>query len=354
MKRRVMAAVLLPMALLAAACGDDGGSDTSTAAATTTPAATGAAATGAASAATTTAAKAGGTYAIVLPSSKDDKSFSQAGYTGAKEAADAIGGKLVFQENVAVASAQEAIRNMAAQKPKVVMTLGGQFADATAAVAPEFPDVHFVAINGTKTGANLSKWSLAEGEVAYLGGVLVASLNPDVTKIGRVGGAEIAPLKFGTAGFIDGARTVKPTMEYVSQFTGDFDDVAKAKEATLAAFKSGAKFVYSGMNNGIAGQEQAADEAGGKLISNAADQCAKKQYWAAAASNTPASTKSIVLGVGDGSLKPGFSKSGLEVSDGFILKLCSGSIPSDVQTKIDAAKADLVSGKVVVGLEPKK
>lgn len=341
---RKLAAVGLALALVGAACGGDD-SDSGDGAAATTAAAGGSEVKGAGE---------GATYAIVLPSSKDDKSFSQAGYTGAKAAADAAGGELIFQENVQVASAQEAMRNLAAQEPAVVMALGGQFSDAVAAVAPEFPDVHFVGINGTQTGPNLSKWSLAEGEVAYLGGVMVATLNPQVNKLGRVAGLEIAPLKFGTAGFIDGARSVRPAIEYVSQFTGDFDDVAKAKEATLAAFKSGATYVYSGMNNGIAGQEQAADEAGAKLVSNSSDNCSRSQYYGVAASNTAGSTKAIVAGVADGSLAPGFTETGLEVSDGLIVKLCQGSIPADAQAKIDTARADLVSGKVKVGLEPAK
>jgi basic membrane lipoprotein Med (substrate-binding protein (PBP1-ABC) superfamily) len=184
-------------------------------------------------------------YAIVLPSSKDDKAFSQAGYTGVLNAAKKTGAKVIFQENVPVSSATEALRNLAAQKPTVVMALGGQFADAIAAVAPDFADVQFVGVNGAKTGPNLSSWSLAEGEVAYLAGILVASENPGIKKIGRVAGITIAPLKLGTAGFIDGARSVDPAIEYVNTFTGNMDDVAKAKEATLAAANAGAKFVYT-------------------------------------------------------------------------------------------------------------
>ena len=121
-------------------------------------------------------------------------------------------------------------------------------------------------MNGTKTGPNLSAWSLAEGEVAYLAGVLVAAENANIQKIGRVAGIEIAPLKFGTSGFIDGARSVFPGMAYVNTFTGNMDDVAKAKEATLAAANAGAKVIYTGMNNDIVGMEQAADEAGQEVI----------------------------------------------------------------------------------------
>ena len=299
----------------------------------------------------------GGTYAIVLPSSHDDKEFGQAGYEGLQQAVKKLGAKSIYLENVPVANAEEAFRNLASQKPKVVIGLGGQFADAGAAVASQFPDVQFVVINGTKTGANLSKWSQAEGEVAYLGGIMVAAtLHP--AKLGRIAGIQIPPLQFASAGFIDGARTIDPNISYVSTFTGDMDDVAKAKEATLAAFQAGAKVVYVGMNNGIVGQEQAAQQANGLLVNNVFNKCQDprtgKLYYGNAVTSTTFAVNSVVLGLANGSLKPGFSKTNLQYPAAFQVGLCKGSLPSDVQTKIADARQKLLSGQITVGLQPAK
>lgn len=306
----------------------------------------------------TAAAKKETTYAIVLPSSKDDKAFSQSGYEGLQIAAKKTGAKVVFQENVAVASAQEAIRNLASQKPTVVISLGGQFADAIAAVAPEFPGVQFVGVNGTKVGANLSSWSLAEGEVAYLAGILVASENPGVKKIGRIAGIEIAPLKFGSAGFIDGARSVDPSIEYINTFTGNMDDVAKAKEATLAAANAGAKFIYTGMNNALVGMEQAADEAGINLVNNTTNKCKDAKvgqlYFGAVNSSTTFATQSIVLQLSDGSFKAGAKRSNLEYPDAFGVVLCNGKPRPETATKLADAEKKLIAGEIKIGLEPAK
>ena len=304
----------------------------------------------------TTAPKKDLVFAIVLPSSKDDKAFSQSGYDGLTNAVKKVGGKVIFQENVAVASAQEAVRNLASQKPTVVITLGGQFADAISSVAPEFPTVQFVGVNGTKEAANLASWSLAEGEVAYLAGILVAGQNPGVKKIGRVAGITIAPLQLGSAGFIDGARSVDPAIDYINTFTGNMDDVAKAKEATLAAANAGAKFIYTGMNNGLVGQEQAADEAGIQLINNTTDKCRDPKvgviYFAAVNSSTTFATQSIAEGIAAGTLKAGSKNTNLSYPNAFGVVLCSGAPKPDVAAKLDAAKKKLIAGEIKIGLQP--
>ena len=339
MRRPWALVLILVVALMSAACGsdDDGGSDAS-----------GGGQEGGG----------GDTYAIVLPSAYNDNSFSQVGYAGLTEGVKAIGGKSVYLDNVQVPDAEEAFRNLATRDGvKAVIGLGGQFADAGAAVAPEFPDVHFIVINGTKTADNLSRWSLAEGEVAYLAGMLTAAtLQPAPDKLGRVAGIEIPPLKFSTAGFIDGARTVNPKIGYFSTFTGDMDDVAKAKEASLAAYRDGADVLYVGTNNGMTGQEQAAKEAGKLLVNNVIDKCsdpdAGSVYYATAITDPSFAVKSVVTGIDGGTLKPGFSRSNLEEQEGYLIKLCKGEIPPEVQTKLDEARGKLNKAEIKIGLEP--
>lgn len=347
--RTRMLFVPLALTVVVAGCGSDDDSDATTAATQVTEAA---GAAGAAVSAATASGDSDATYAIVLPSSKDDQSFSQAGYEGLMEATEASGAEAIFQENVQVASAQEAFRNLASQSPDVLIGLGGQFADAGAAVAPEFPDVHFVIVNGSQTGPNLSRWSLAEGEVAYLGGIMAASASPAPTKLGHVYGIEITPLVAAGNGFIDGARSKVPTMEYIDTSTGDMDDVAKAKEATTAAFSGGASIVFTGMNNAIVGQEQAAEEAGGLLMSNVSNKCADPDasgvYFGSSATNTPGAVAGIVTGVEAGELQPGFVKSNLELAEGFTLELCGGTISSELQADIEAARQQLVTGAITV------
>ena len=175
-------------------------------------------------------------------------------------------------------------------------------------------------------------------------------------KIGRVAGITIAPLKFGTAGFIDGARSVDPKIDFVNTFTGNMDDVAKAKEATLAAANAGAKFIYTGMNNGLVGQEQAADEAGIQLINNTTNKCKDPKtavvYFGAVNSSTSFATGSIVEQLADGTFKAGSKRTNLEFPNAFGVVLCQGTIKADVAAKLAEAEKKLIAGEIKIGLDP--
>jgi basic membrane protein A and related proteins len=186
----------------------------------------------------------------------------------------------------------------------------------------------------------------------------LASENPSITKIGRVAGIEIAPLKFGTAGFIDGARSVNADMGYVNTFTGNMDDVAKAKEATLAAANAGAKIIYTGMNNALVGTEQAADEAGIRLINNTTNKCNDGKigvvYYAAVNSSTSFATEQIATQIANGSFKAGAKRTNLEYPDAFGVVLCSGKPKAATATLLASVEKKLIAGEIKIGLEPAK
>ncbi|MEZ5266018.1 MAG: BMP family ABC transporter substrate-binding protein [Acidimicrobiales bacterium] len=171
-------------------------------------------------------------------------------------------------------------------------------------------------------------------------------------KMGHVFGIEITPLIAAGNGFIDGARTVDPAIEYIDTSTGNMDDVAKAKEATSAACKAGATVILTGMNNAIVGTEQAAKEEGCLLVNNVADKCEDpavgELYLGVSSSNTPSALEKIVTLIEAGELEPGFKKSNIEYPESFQLKLCDGDISADTQTKIDDAIEKLVAGDVTV------
>lgn len=328
---RLALVVLGVFSLFAAACGDDDGTE----------------------------AEDGGSsdlsFGIIIPSSIEDGSFGEEGYSGFLAGVEESGAENAgFVENVAVDAAVEAMANLASEGADVVIALGGQFAQAGVDVAPQFPDTHFVVINGTETAENLSSWSISEGEIAYLGGIMVAAtLEPD--HLARVAGLEIAPMQFGSAGFIMGARSVDPDIEYTSTFTGDFDDTAAALEATSSAFSAGADLVYTGMNNAIVGQEQAAEEAGGLLLNNAVDKCDDPEvgdlYYGVASGSAEYAVMSTITGISSGELEAGFDKLSVEDPAGYTVELCDAEIPAEVQELMDAAVDDLVNGRVSITLD---
>src|SRR5258708_38280681 len=86
-----------------------------------------------------------------------------------------------------------------------------------------------------------------------------------------VGGLEIPSIVNAGKEFGKGAKSVNASVKYFENYTGDFDDVAKAKEATLAAIAQGADIHYHILNLGLRGVEQAAPEKGTHLMRGYAD-----------------------------------------------------------------------------------
>ena len=347
--RRLLVPIIAGLALLATACGDD---DSDSATPTTT-----------AAEATTTAAPAPDpepepealSFGFVVPSSINDQAFSQVGHIGFTQGIEATGATDAgVVQNVDPADAAEVMANLANEGADVVIALGGQFGQAGIEVAPRFPDTHFVVVNGFEVGENLSAWSLSEGEVAYLGGVLVASTVDNVEVLAKISGLEIPPLQLSAAGFNAGARTVTPDIEFIATFTGDQDDAGLAYEATTAAFEAGADIVLTGMNNGLSGMEQAASEQGQLLVSDVIDKCDDPDvgdlYYAATSADVIFAVRAIIVGVDDGSLQPGFFRQNLEEPEGFVVRLCDAEIPADVQTSIDEARQGLIDGSITIDI----
>jgi basic membrane protein A len=240
------------LALFAGACGD---SDTTT----TAPAATEAPS-------ATTAAPDGASVGMALPGPQDDKGFNEAHYRGIVLAAETLGITPNVQENVADPTARiDALRNLAADNP-LVIGVGAEFAEAGLIIAPQFPDVTFMIINGQTDPAipNLHVYGVRQGVPAYVAGVVAASgLLEGVDTVGYVGGEEIPPTTQSDDGLAGAIADTDPNVEYVSTIVGDFNDAPKAKDAAAAQLAAGADVIFGLVDAGFPGVIQAAEEAGG-------------------------------------------------------------------------------------------
>jgi basic membrane protein A len=77
-------------------------------------------------------------------------------------------------------------------------------------------------------------------------------------------------------------KSVNPNIKYTENYTGDFDDVAKSKEATLAAIAQGADIHYHILNLGLRGMEQAAKgERLPHIIGSYTDRCGTDPLYVA-------------------------------------------------------------------------
>jgi len=216
------------------------------------------------------------TVGVLLPGSRSDKGWMESAYDGLMAAQKKHGDKIKVQliENVSNADWEQAF-NALAQKNQLVIGAAGQVQTVEMKVAKRFPKVKFSLIGGNKTAdmpANFAGYDVKQAEIAYVAGVAAGMLSKNGA-ISYIGGIEVPPIVNAGTEFKNGAMSVNPNIKYFQNFTGDFDDVAKSKEATLAAIAQGADIHYHILNLGLRGMEQAAKEKGTHIIGSYTDRC---------------------------------------------------------------------------------
>ena len=199
---------------------------------------------------------------MLLPGSKTDKGWMESGYDGLVAAQKRHGAKIKVQmiENISNADMEQALTTLA-QKNKLVIGIGGQTQAALMKVAKRFPKVNFAVIGGNRDESlpNVSGYDVKQAEIAYVAGAAAAMLSK-TGAMSYVGGLEIPPIVNAGTEFNNGAKSINPNIKFFVNYTGDFDDVAKSKEATLAAIAQGADVHYHILNLGLRGMEQAAKD----------------------------------------------------------------------------------------------
>lgn len=112
-------------------------------------------------------------------------------------------------------------------------------------VADDYPKVAFlVGDPGKPHGENFSVFDNWIHEPCYLMGV-IAGYMTKTGKIGMVGGYPIGEVNRLFHAFMDGARTVKPDIQFKVSFIGSWYDPPKAKEFAIAQVESGVDVLYA-------------------------------------------------------------------------------------------------------------
>ena len=215
------------------------------------------------------------TVGVLLPGSKTDKGWMESGYDGLMAAQKEHGAKIKLQmiENISNADMEQALTTLAS-KNQLVIGIGGQTQAALTKVAKKFPKVKFSVVGGNRDESvpNIAGYDVKQAEIAFVAGAAAAMMSK-TGAISYIGGLEIPPIVNAGTEFSNGAKYINPKIKYFQSFTGDFDDVVKSKEGTLAAIAQGADIHYHILNLGLRGMEQAAKDKGTKIIGSYTDRC---------------------------------------------------------------------------------
>jgi basic membrane protein A len=194
----------------------------------------------------------------VLPGSITDQAFNQQVYEGLQAAKERFGIEVAFSEKVKQADQVEALADYARRGYPVVIAAGGEFTASAERVAEQNPDALLVVLNGapTKGVATINYNNQQFGYVlGFVGGKMTKT-----GKAGMIAGQEIKAFLEIAEGFEKGWLAARPDGQILITYTNDWDDVAKAKEATLNFINQGADAVVPYLDNGIVGVVQAAKE----------------------------------------------------------------------------------------------
>lgn len=289
------------------------------------------------------------TVGILVPGSQTDKGFMQSAYMGAKKVEETYGakGKVQIIENINYADMEQALTQLATSN-KFVVAVSGASQAAMVKVSKRFPDVKFALVGGAKIteATNMSQYDMRQAEINYISGA-VAAMSSKTGTISFIAGLEIPGVVNASKEFEKGAKYVRPDIKTIAVFTGSFDDVAKAKEATLATIAQGADVHVHVLNKGLPGLEQAAREKGTSVVGGPLPNCGSDPlYIAYSRTGVGYLIQQAVKANVEGTWKPGSHgfglKAGPEASD---MVLC-GTPKPDLVKKVEELKKAIISGQI--------
>lgn len=291
---------------------------------------------------------------VLIPGKIDDGGFMQAGYDGAMRIKDELKLETHFIDNVKpeLEPLSQALRKLAAGKPDMIIAHGGQNGKAVQAVAPEFPDIKFVVVQGGVTGPNISSYEVLQEQSAWLAGA-AAGLLTKTNVVGHISGIRVPPGLKGRAAFGDGLSHTNPKAKFLTVFAGDQDDSELAGKVATAEIDAGADIIFTMLNAGRTGAIDVMRERGVKQIGNVRDW--HKDYpdvfVASAIANVSLAVYHAAKDLQDGDWKPDtVVKIGLEDPEAVSLVLAP-DVPEAVKATVADLSKRIVSGEIEVATD---
>ena len=153
------------------------------------------------------------------------------------------------------------IRSIAQAGYDVIITTYASTAEATIAVANDYPQIKFGSLDGTIDSIsqykNIEEFGLNRTETAYLAGVVAASESESNT-VGIVGGMDEPVINAIIAGWQQGLVSVNPDIKDYVSYAGTWTDPTKGKDLGLALVDKGCDVIAAAAGGTGVGTAQAA------------------------------------------------------------------------------------------------
>ena len=303
-----------------------------------------------------------------------DRSFNDAANAGLEQA---IEDGLVCEENTQTNEANSTgsdrdqnVQALADAGFSLVIGVGFAFSPGINTIAPDYPDVNFMIVDGFATCGtacgltndaeaipNVADYTFKENEGSFLVGA-AAALKCECDTIGFLGGQQGTGLieRF-QAGYEAGAQAINPDINVLVEYIGDdttaFNDPVRGEALSTSMYDDGAEIIYHAAGASGAGLFNAAVDANKLAIGVDSD-----QYLTASPEQQPLILTSMLKRVdtavytaiqqtGDdafgGSLVFGLAEDGLDYA-----KSNPDELTPDIQERLDEFKQQIIDGEITV------
>jgi basic membrane protein A len=299
---------------------------------------------------------------VIAQGGLGDQSYNDLAYAGFQRALKETGleGKPVESKDV-VAQAADILRRASDADFGLIVDLEYSHGEPMVEVAKDYPDTTFAILNQVQKGDNIVSVLFQEQEGSYLAGMLAGQVTTDTSIkginaepiIGVIGGTKSAGIDKFIAGFIEGAKAANPKVEVKVAYSNNFGDPALGQQMAKAMYEEGADIIYQIAGGTGIGVIQAAKETGHYAIGVDGDQdgLAPGNVLTSMIKRTDVAVENVVkdyakdVKLGGTTIAFGLKEDGVGLSE---MKYTKDIIPAVYLAKVEAAKADIISGKIKV------
>ncbi|OGB34403.1 MAG: BMP family ABC transporter substrate-binding protein [Burkholderiales bacterium RIFCSPLOWO2_12_FULL_61_40] len=281
---------------------------------------------------------------------KFDKSFNEAAFHGMEKWKKETGKQYLEFEISNESQREQAVRRMAEKGASPIIAMSFSMASTIGKVAKEFPKLQFAIIDDEVKLPNVQSVVFKEHEGSFLVGTMAAMVSK-TGKVGFVGGMDVPLIRKFQCGYEQGAKFANAKAEVFANMTGTtgaaWNDPARGGELAKAQFSKGADVVFAAAGGTGMGVYQAAKDSGKLAIG-----VDSNQNHLQPGTMLTSMLKRVDVAVYNVSKshKPGLTELGLK-EDGVGYALDDNNaklVSADMKKKVDAAKADIISGKIKV------
>ncbi|MFZ4450449.1 BMP family ABC transporter substrate-binding protein [Salibacterium aidingense] len=183
--------------------------------------------------------------ALLLENTIDEQGWNSKGYQGLLNIQSELGMEVTYEENVAdMRKLKETVQGMQENGVTLLFGHGKTFADMFMKIKDDYPDLHFVSLNGAAEGDNITAVQFEGYAMGYFAGRLSSEMTQTNT-IGVIAAQEWQP---ETEGFIEGAENNKESINVLKDSVGGWNDEDKALQILESMTSQEADIIYPAGN----------------------------------------------------------------------------------------------------------